>query len=284
MRRWALALVLISCGSHGGIQHYAAPIEQAQWQLETSSPLQCVLSHEIPRYGKARFISRAHKQLNLNFSLQMLRKPEKLTPVTLRSVAPAWRPGVTAKTLTQLSYYSHFDGELGRKDAWMMIGELEQGMQPTFFYQDWHSERPVSVGLSVANFGPGYQAFVECVDGLLPYSFDDIAFTVLHHDKSGALTRDSEQRLQRIIDFLELDLSADLVLIDTYTDSYSSEVTNMALTRQQANELKAMLISEGIPERRILTQGHGEKRHIASNRTERDRQLNRRVMIRIEQQ
>ncbi|SHG98157.1 flagellar protein MotY [Ferrimonas marina] len=283
MIRWmALLLPMVASASEPSARQYLAPIEGSQWQLEQSTPLQCVLSHEIPRYGKAVFVSRANKELNLHFTLEMRRKPEALTDVRLASVAPAWRPGIPAKPIAELNYFSHFDGELEKQGAWNVLAELEQGWQPTFFYNDWHHQSPVSVGLSAANFGREYDAFVDCLDGLLPYGFEDIAFTVLHHDKEGQLTRDSLRQLERIVTFLSLDERADLVLLDAYTDSYRSELTNMALTRQQAEDLKDRLVAAGVSAERIVTQGHGEKRHIARNNSERERALNRRVTIRLD--
>ncbi|WP_298442256.1 OmpA family protein [uncultured Ferrimonas sp.] len=283
MNRWvALLLMMVASNSVAGIRHYQAGLEDSSWNLSQSSPLQCVLSHQIPRYGSAQFVSRASKQLNMQFTLDMLRKPDSKTSAKLQSVPPAWRPGKPAQPITDLTFYRQFDGELGKQDSWLMLNELERGMQPTFYYQDWQDKQTVAVGLSAVNFSPSYQQFVQCLDRLLPYGFDDISFTVLHHDKYGELTRESVKQLERVITFLSLDPSSEVVLLDVYTDAYGTEETNTALTRKQAQKLKDRLIEKGIPEQRITSQAHGEKRHVAGNASEQQRQRNRRVMVRIE--
>ncbi|MBY5991944.1 OmpA family protein [Ferrimonas balearica] len=284
MKRWVVLMTLMVAGqAQAGIRNYVAPIERSNWHLEQASPLQCVLTHEIPAYGKAVFVSRASKDLNLNFTLQMRRKPDRTTEAWVRSVAPSWRPGVPPREIAQLTYYRHFDGELPKQEAWVMLTELEQGMQPTFFYRDWHSPDQVAVGLSSANFAPSYQAFVQCLDSLLPFGYEDIAFSVLHYqEKDGELTQDSQRRVDQIIQYLVLDPSVELVLTDTYTDSFRSKATNQAITNQQAEQLKDYLLRAGIPEERIIASAHGEQRHIASNRTQAGRDLNRRVVVRME--
>ncbi len=277
-----LALVAVPNTADAGIRHYQAEYEQSQWQLNTGTELQCVLQHNIPRYGKAEFVSNASKQLNLQFTLNMLRKPDAITEVKLQSVPPRWRPGRMAHTITDLQFYRQFDGELGKQDAWMMLHELERGMQPTFYYQDWQDQNAVAVSLSVVNFAPGYQDFVDCLANLLPYGYEDVAFTVLHHDKYGELTSESEQQLARVLTFLNLDGNAEVVLLDVHTDSYGTETTNDALTFQQAQKLKQHFIDNGIPEQRISAQGHGEDRLVDGNATEVQRQNNRRVIVRVE--
>ncbi|MBY6185875.1 OmpA family protein [Marinobacter hydrocarbonoclasticus] len=284
MIRWTgLLMLLLSSAAQGGIRNYVAPIEGSMWELEQSSPLQCVLTHEIPRYGKAVFVSRASKQLNLNFTLEMRRKPDVTTEAWVRSIAPAWRPGVPPREIGALTYYRHFNGELPKQEAWLMLTELEQGMQPTFFYQDWYSPDQVAVGLSSANFGPSYRDFVNCLDSLLPFGYEDIAFSILHYqEKDGDLTRESKRRIDQIIQYLQLDPAVELVLTDTYTDNHRSKATNQAITQQQANSLKTYLMQSGISESRIIASAHGEQRHIASNRTAQGRDLNRRVVVRVE--
>jgi hypothetical protein len=60
----------------------------------------------------------------------------------------------------------------------------------------------VRVSLSSVNFRVKYQAFMDCLDGLLPYSFNDIAFSVLSYDKnSDQLSPASKRRLAMIGDY-----------------------------------------------------------------------------------
>jgi len=265
------------------LRHYVASLDQSQWKLSDSTPIICRLEHDIPSYGKAVFTSTAGKDHNLNFSLDMWVKPDQVTQAKLMSLAPAWRPGILSKEITELSYQKYFSGEVPRNAAWSMLAELERGMQPTFYYADWYNRsNKIAVGLSAVNFNRKYGEFKSCLAGLLPYSFDDIAFTVLTYEFGGAeLTRYAKAQIAKIQEYLAYDPEVELVLIDAYTDSYGGRSVNQKVSEERADSVKNFFLSAGITQERIHTVGHGERHHVASNDTIDERSRNRRVVIRI---
>ncbi|MGL4448737.1 flagellar protein MotY [Shewanella sp.] len=281
-----LILVSILCvpaSALAELRHYVASLDESQWRLAQNSPIVCRLEHDIPAYGKAIFTSAAGKELNLNFTLDMWVKPEQVTQAKLISRAPQWRPGVVSKEITSLRYQRYFNGEVPKNAAWSMLAELSRGMQPTFYYADWYNEsNKIAVGLSAANFGRQYSAFKACLSQLLPYSFEDIAFTVLNYEVGGAdLTRFSQQQLSRIQEYLAYDPEVELVLVDAYTDSYGGRAVNQKVSDTRAQSVKEFFMASGIAQERIVTVGHGERRHVASNEEVEERARNRRVVIRL---
>lgn len=70
-----------------------------------------------------------------------------------------------------------------------------------------------------------------------------------------------------------------VVMIEGHTDAIGSYRTNDRLSKQRAESVKRYLIKNGIASRRIKTAGYGERRPIASNKTEFGRKLNRRTEI-----
>jgi outer membrane protein OmpA-like peptidoglycan-associated protein/CheY-like chemotaxis protein len=75
------------------------------------------------------------------------------------------------------------------------------------------------------------------------------------------------------------------IIIEGHTDSYGSDETNMALSRQRADSVSAYLIGQlGIPAFRISAVGYGETRPIANNETDQGRSRNRRIDVLIEPQ
>ena len=166
----------------------------------------------------------------------------------------------------------------------MRISELEQGMSPTFYYDDWYSDSDkISVGLSTAKFQQAYNKFVGCVGNLLNYNFDDIAYTVLNYQfGSDKLTKASRKRINMITEYLSLDPDLELVLVDGYSDSYGPRNVNLKLSVKRANEIKKYFVASGIDPMRIAAKGYGEKRHVASNATIIGRSKNRRVVIRMD--
>jgi len=286
MKKIFVSLLCIAAVSsaQAGIRQYSAELSHSKWQLSDNSRLQCTLSHKIPNYGEAKFYSKASRNSNMEFELEMLRLPDNYSLAEVRSVAPKWRPGVGSRRIANMNLHKQFSPGLPKKVAWTMLSELEQGMTPTFYYNDWYSAQDkISVGLSSAKFQRAYQEFVGCLGNLLNYSFDDIAYTVLNYQKnSDMLTKSSQRRMDMITEYLSLDPSLELVLIDSYTDSYGGRWPNLKLSERRAEKIKKYFEEKGINPQRIATNGYGEKRHIASNNTVLGRDQNRRVVIRMD--
>ncbi|MCL1079339.1 OmpA family protein [Parashewanella spongiae] len=285
---WRQLIILLVCcvpltvGAE--LRHFVASLEESQWRITSNSPIACQLEHEIPMYGKAIFASQASKDMNLNFVLDMWVKPNEVTKAELISKAPSWRPGIANKKLTAITYQKYFDGEVPKLAAWSMLNELTKGMQPTFYYADWNNKsRRVAVGLSSVNFHRKYNIFKQCLSNLLPYSFNDIAFTVLNFKEGGTeLTRLSQQQMNKVQEYLSYDADVELILIDAYTDSYGGRGINKKVSQQRADSIKEYFISNGVPKDKIVTRGHGETRHVAGNDTLADRARNRRLVIQID--
>lgn len=280
-----VTLSLIVAQANAGIRQYRADIENSNWQLTNNSRLQCTLSHQIPRYGEAKFYSSANRKMNMEFELDMMRLPDSYSLAEVRSEAPNWRPGISGRTLADMKLHKQFSPSLSKKIAWNMLNELDQGMSPTFYYNDWYSDNEkISVGLSTARFQQAYQDFVSCVGNLLDFSFEDISYTVLNYQfGSDKLTKASQKRMNMIVEYLALDPELELVLIDGYSDSYGGRNTNLKMSQRRANKVKDLIVSSGIDASRIEADGYGEKRHVASNATIIGRSKNRRVVIRMEQ-
>ncbi|MBA6231953.1 MULTISPECIES: flagellar protein MotY [unclassified Colwellia] len=280
----SLLLCVFVSQTNAGIRQYGADLEHANWQLTNNSRLECTLSHQIPNYGEAKFYSTANRKMNMEFELDMMRLPDTYSLAEVRSVAPNWRPGKSGRTIADMKLYKQFAPSLPKKVAWNMLNELEQGMNPTFYYNDWYSENErISVGISTAKFNRVYQEFIGCVGNLLNYNFDDISYTVLNYQFGGdSLTKSSKKRLSMIAEYLTLDNNLELVLIDGYTDSYGGRNDNLKVSNRRANTIREHFVKNGIDPSRIEAKGYGEKRHIASNNTIIGRAQNRRVVIRME--
>lgn len=70
-----------------------------------------------------------------------------------------------------------------------------------------------------------------------------------------------------------------VVDISGHTDSTGADQYNMELSQRRAGSVSAYMQSRGVAAQRVITQGLGESRPIASNDTPEGRQQNRRVEI-----
>lgn len=280
----AVFFSVLSNNAQAGIRQYSADLNSSKWQLANDSRLQCTLSHQIPHYGQARFSAKASRKLNMEFELDMMLLPDSYSLAQVRSESPKWRPGYGGRVLADMKLYKQFNPSLPKKVAWTMLSELEQGMSPTFYYNDWYTQQDeISVGLSTARFKGAYRNFVACVGNLLNYSFDDIAYTVLNYQSnSNKFTKASQRRIDMIREYLSLDPELELVLVDAYSDSYGGRWSNFKLSEKRAFKVRDYFVKNGIDASRIEAKGYGEKRHIASNDTTLGRGKNRRVVIQMQ--
>ncbi len=279
----ALFSISIIPWGEAAMRQYSANESSAVWQNDQTNQLACYLEQPIPYYGKAVFSAKASKSKPIHFQLDMLDTPGDYGQAQVVSVPPPYRPGQPSRVLASMPLYKLFDGELENAASFKMLTELEKGFNPTFYYSDWQNpDDDVAVSLSSVNFKNPYLAFLTCRDGLLPYSFEDIAFTVMNYESnSSELTRESKKRLQKIGAYLKNDPNIDAVEIAAYTDSYGGRWINLELSRKRAKAIKDYIVSQGVDESRVETTGFGEKRHIAPNNTQINRAKNRRVVIQL---
>ncbi|KIE18991.1 flagellar protein MotY [Vibrio sinaloensis] len=276
-----LTLATIAHNSWAMDVRYVASPQQSQWQMITNTPLECRLVHPIPNYGDAVFSSHASKKINLDFELKMKRPMGKTRDVSLTSMPPAWRPGEGANRITNIRFFQQFDGYVGGQTAWSILSELEKGRYPTFSYQEWQSrDERVEVALSSVLFQNSYNAFSDCIANLLPYSFEDIAFTILHYDRTSVeLNKQSQKRLAQIAEYIRHNQDIDLVLVSTYTDAEDSKSASQNLSERRAEVLQDYFKSLGLPEDRIRVQGYGKRRPVDDNASPIGKDRNRRVVI-----
>ena len=279
----SLGTALMSYSSQAAMRQYSANQDNSNWEVIKKTRLQCQLNHEVPYYGEAIFKASASKNKNLTFNLDMVVRPDNYDIAGLKAVPPAWSSGLPARDITTMKLLKKFDGELGNKTAWEMLTELEKGFHPTFYYQDWqNSADKIAVGISSVNFKQAYWAFLQCRDELLPYSFEDISFTVMNYQSnSSKLTKESQKRLDKIAEYLKNDTSIESINIDSYTDSYGGRWNNLDLSRKRAKAIKDYMISLGVDEGKVQTTGLGEKRFVDTNENILGRNKNRRLIIQI---
>ncbi|OHU95911.1 hypothetical protein BIW53_08845 [Pseudoalteromonas byunsanensis] len=276
-------LMVVMSQPQAAMRQYSADADSSHWAVDKKARLECSLNHEVPYYGEAVFSVTASKNKDLTFNLDMVVRPETYAFAGLQSVPPVWRAGVPARDIGQMQLLKKFDGELDNVLSWEMLSELEKGYFPTFYYKDWqNSQDQISVALSSVNFKQAYWAFLQCRDNLLAYSFEDISFTVMNYKKnSSELTKSSRKRLDMIGEYLNNDPNIESIYISAYTDSHGGRWPNLELSRRRAEAIKEYITAKGVAAERIVTEGLGEKRHVAPNDNEIGRNRNRRVVIQI---
>lgn len=86
--------------------------------------------------------------------------------------------------------------------------------------------------------------------------------------------------LDRVVKLLNENPSIEIEM-SAHTDSKGSDEYNFTLSDNRARSVKEYIFSKGIAVNRIISQGYGETRPVATNDTDDGRQLNRRVEFKI---
>ena len=76
-------------------------------------------------------------------------------------------------------------------------------------------------------------------------------------------------------------INLEVIIAVGHTDWIGTEQYNQKLSERRAAAVKAYLVSKGIEQNRVYTEGKGEKQPIADNRTAEGRAKNRRVEIEV---
>jgi OOP family OmpA-OmpF porin len=77
------------------------------------------------------------------------------------------------------------------------------------------------------------------------------------------------------------EINLEVVIAIGHTDSIGTDEYNQKLSVRRAESVKAYLVSKGVEQNRVYTEGKGKKQPVATNKTKEGRQKNRRVEIEV---
>ena len=77
------------------------------------------------------------------------------------------------------------------------------------------------------------------------------------------------------------DINLEVIIAVGHTDSIGTDAYNQKLSIRRSEAVKAYLVSKGIEQNRVYTEGKGELQPVADNKTKEGRAKNRRVEIEV---
>ncbi|MEZ4910107.1 MAG: OmpA family protein [Saprospiraceae bacterium] len=116
----------------------------------------------------------------------------------------------------------------------------------------------------------------KVVDKTTWFNFDRLLFDT----GKATLQPSSQEQLKNVAEILKAFPNVSIKL-GGYTDNVGDPKSNLKLSTDRANTVKAELVGMGIDHARIETEGYGQEHPVASNDTEEGRQQNRRIGIRV---
>ena len=94
------------------------------------------------------------------------------------------------------------------------------------------------------------------------------------------LRNESFVELDRVVQLLKENPGIEIEM-SAHTDSKGADDYNYRLSDDRARSVREYIVSKGIDEKRIVSQGYGETKPVSTNETDEGRQLNRRVEFKI---
>lgn len=258
-------------------------IEEARWDIK-SSKFACRLTQPIPAFGTAVFEHLAGERVR--FELQPLDRAHFRQGAELVAEASQWQPGMAPKLLGQIRRDENGYLQVPSTQAEQMLSALYNGMSPTFNTDSWYqSGETLRVGVSGVNFQATYQEYMNCVAGLLPVNYDQVARTaILFPSSQWRLSDASKDRLDKIILYVKNDDSVHSIYVDGHSDNLGRRLLNRDLSKKRAEAVTEYLKNSGIDEGMVITRFHGERYPVVKNNNKKNRARNRRVTIRLQRE
>jgi OOP family OmpA-OmpF porin len=94
------------------------------------------------------------------------------------------------------------------------------------------------------------------------------------------LRKESNSELNRVVSFLQ-EYPTVKIEVAGHTDNVGDDASNLSLSQKRAAAVSAYLTANGIETNRVVSQGYGKTKPVATNDTDAGRQLNRRVEIKL---
>lgn len=98
-------------------------------------------------------------------------------------------------------------------------------------------------------------------------------------DKS-VLKAEGKAKLDELVSKIK-DITLEVIIAVGHTDSVGADAYNQKLSVSRSEAVKAYLVSKGIENNRVYTEGKGEAQPVADNKTGEGRSKNRRVEIEV---
>lgn len=280
--RCVLAVLGLVCMPLSHALNFKAPVEETEWRL-TPSIFECVFTQPIPHYGDAVFYHEAGE--DLVFRLHAKKNLMAKGASALHIEPPVFAPGRYAEDLGEVPLKKGDPVlEVEPRRANQMMQALLKGMQPTFTRKAYYDNAEgIRIALSAANFASFYQDYLGCVTGLLPVNFRQVEKNkILFSSAQTDLTPEDKKQLDLIILYVKADPRVNAIYVDGHSDSLGRRYNNRRLSEDRANKVTNYLLKKGLNPQIITTRYHGERYPVASNKTKKGRDQNRRVTVRLE--
>lgn len=245
-------------------EQYGAGLEQSTWRVETGKH-RCVLSHEIPHLGQARFTQVAGRPMI--FSVVVPPEGQYAQRALFRAVPPLWRHDRPPTVLGDQALTARRQSlELGPDLSLRLYQSLEEGMfAEAMFLEAAETRHAVQVTVSAVRFRTVLKAFQTCQAGLIEVPPEPAAAKTVtrtaskvtaHHSvtfpaDSFEMTDTTRELLLELAREYRTGNSTQRILIAGHSDALDTPSVAGRLAARRAQEIRGFLVRRGLPAERI---------------------------------
>lgn len=276
VNRILIVLLLLTESTVSFAHVYRLPMGNESWQL-FESPLHCRMWQSLPDYGDVIFSQRAHQAV---FRIKSYQINASTGQAEVIVVSPSWKhPRTSHRYIITPKLLGNSPVRLMNEQAIGVMNQLQQGNDIQVSYRDGEVFQD-SLYVSTLRFKQSYQRYLQCVNNMVPDSFDDVSRMRLHYETNQAKLSDSqEQQLMRIVRYVKADPSIKKVLIRGHSDGLAANRYNLKISLARATIVENFFLENGLKPKDLDSKGLGRDDPIAPDNTEEGRALNRRVDI-----
>ncbi len=191
--------------------------------------------------------------------------------------APAtWKTDVNA-ILASSRYLDQFSATL-KDGKWSVIGDYDESYKKTQLDRNYNN---IKSRVASANFS-FKPVQLSATEAACKKSFDDLLAKeqINFNTGSAAIDAKSFKLVQALADSFKQCPEAK-VEIDGHTDTDGNAQANLKLSKDRAQAVKKLLIKDGVAPARLVSNGFGQTRPIATNATPEGKAKNRRIEFKI---
>lgn len=263
-----------------GFRYYRASLTEARW-LVTGDRLMCELKQVVPGFGEFRFQRRATYAMQFVVDVEFPRYAAGIGHLYMK--VPEWKNYVSGRVLGKIPLQPGRE-IISLPEDWsrLIATGLNDGMYAEIAYADSAEENRDWVAASAVpfEFNQVWEEFSRCQQNMLDYRFEDVKQAVFYYPKgSKSLKKKEKEFLDKMAELALLEPEFSHFEISSYTDSRGNRNINQQVSEQRAEMIRDYLVAKGVAKDRFTISASGEKNPKYNNRTEKGREMNRRVEI-----
>ncbi len=275
---FSIALLTLSNSSVAG-EKITIPMDLSNWTYK-GNKFECNLMHSNIPQGKFYFLAEPNSQIS--FIADVRNNNNKWNSAVLSSENAPWSNELYTKDGALVEYKLATNRFKFSHGADALLEQVASGRWVTLSLDGSNPSAISAVTLPTIRMQSALESFNQCRARLPKLSFSQARdINLLFNFGQDKLSLKQSDTLVALYSYVSVDERVTKILIDGYTDNVGSQLANLSVSRQRAQQVADALVALGAERSMIEIRAHGARYPIASNNTSAGQAKNRRVTLRL---